>query len=77
MAKFKISIDEKVTFQHEMIVEAKSANELEEVLDQIEREAIHQDEVDSILEANGIKVLEFTEDGSGNVEIEIPDMEEV
>lgn len=77
MAKFKISIDEKVTFQHEMIVEAKSANELEEVLDQIEREARHRDDVDSILEANGIKVLEFTEDGSGDVEIEIPDMEEV
>lgn len=77
MAKFKISIDEKVTFQHEMIVEAKTENELDEVLDQIESEAIHRDEVDFILEENGIKVLEFTEDGSGSVEIEIPDMEEI
>ncbi|WWU65196.1 hypothetical protein QJR26_02115 [Clostridium baratii] len=77
MAKFKILIYEKVTFQHKMVVEAKSENELDEVLDKIEREASHRDDVDSILKNNGIKVLGFTEDGSGYVEIEILDMEEV
>lgn len=60
MAKFKITINEVVSFGHEMIVEAKSEGEL-----------------DKILEERGIKVLEFKEDGSGDVQIEIPDLFEI
>ncbi|HAT4302237.1 TPA: hypothetical protein I9089_002342 [Clostridium perfringens] len=77
MAKFKITINEIVNLNHEMIVEANNEGELEDVLDKIEREAIHRDDVDYILKECGIKVLDFIEDGSGEVEIEIPDIDEI
>ena len=77
MAKFKITINEIVNLNHEMTVEAKSESELDEILDKIEREADHRDDVDYILEEHGIKILDFKEDGSGEVNIEIPDMDEI
>ncbi|AAL96810.1 hypothetical protein [Clostridium perfringens] len=77
MAKFKITINEIVNFNHEMTVEAKSESELNKVLDKIEREANYRDDVDYILEEHGIKILDFNEDGSGEVNIEVPDLEEV
>ena len=77
MAKFKITINEIVNFNHEMIVEAKSESELDKVLDKIEKEATHKDDVDYILEEHGIKILDFKEDESGEVKIEVPDLWEV
>ncbi|WP_283705693.1 hypothetical protein [Clostridium perfringens] len=77
MAKFKITINEVVNFNHEMIVEAKSEGELDKALDQIEQEAEHRDDVDYILEEYGIKILDFKEDGSGEVQIEVPNLWEV
>lgn len=77
MAKFKITINEIVNFNHEMTVEAKSESELTKVLNKIEREANHRDDVDYILEEHGIKILDFNEDGSGEVEIKIPAMDEI
>lgn len=77
MAKFKITINEVVNFNHEMVVEAENEFELEEVLDKIERKAKHIDDVDHFLGESGIKVLDFIEDGSGEVEIEIPDLDEI
>lgn len=77
MAKFKITINEVVSFGHEMIVEAKSEGELDKVLDVIEQDADHRDDIDYILGEHGIKVLEFKEDGSGDVQIEIPDLFEI
>lgn len=77
MEKFKITINEVVNFNHEMTVEAKSEDELDMVLDKIEQEADHRDDIDSILEEHGIKILDFKEDGSGEVKIEVPDLWEV
>lgn len=77
MAKFKITINEVVNFNHEMTVEAKSESELNKVLNKIEKEAAHRDDVDYILEKHGIKILDFNEDGSGELEIKIPDMDEI
>lgn len=77
MEKFKITINEVVNFNHEMTVEAKSEGELDMVLDKIEQEANHRDDIDSILEEHGIKILDFKEDGSGEVKIEVPDLWEV
>ncbi|XZM32281.1 hypothetical protein ACSXAY_10140 [Clostridium perfringens] len=77
MAKFKITINEIVNFYHEMTVEVKSESELNKVLNKIEREANHRDDVDYILEEHGIKILDFNEDGSGEVNIETPDLEEI
>lgn len=77
MAKFKITINEIVNFNHEMVVEADDEFELEEVLDKIERKANHIDDVDHFLGECGIEVLDFNEDGSGEVKIEIPDLDEI
>lgn len=77
MEKFKITINEVVNFNHEMTVEAKSESELDMVLDKIEQEANHRDDIDSILEEHGIKILDFKEDESGEVKIEVPDLWEV
>lgn len=77
MAKFKITINEIVNFNHKMIVEADDEFQLEEVLDKIESKANHIDDVDHFLGEHGIKVLDFNEDGSGEVKIEIPDLLEV
>lgn len=77
MEKFKITINEVVNFNHEMTVEAKSEGELDMVLDKIEQEANHREDIDSILEEHGIKILDFKEDESGEVKIEVPDLWEV
>lgn len=50
---------------------------LNKVLDKIEREATDIDDVDYILEEYGIKILDFNEGEIGEVNIEVPDLEEV
>lgn len=77
MSKFKITINEIVNFNHEMIVEAKNESVLNKVLDKIEREVTDIDDVDYILEEYGIKILDFNEGEIGEVNIEVPDLEEV
>jgi hypothetical protein len=75
--KIKISVHEKVTYDHEITVEVPEDFNLDAVLDKAEK-SNNFDNVHYILEEAGCKVLDICHDDSGmDIEIEIPEYDEV
>lgn len=76
--KFKVQIDEISIFSHEIIVEADTDFELDRALDELESRGNHPDDIPYYLsEENGIKIVKFTKDESGECKFECPDYSEV
>ena len=76
--KFKVQIDEISIFSHEIIVEADTDFELDRALDELESRGNHPDDIPYYLsEENGIKIVKFTKDESGECKFECPDYLEV
>ena len=76
--KFKVQIDEISVFSHEIIVEADTDFELDRALDELESRSNHPDDIPYYLnEENGIKIVKFTKDESGECKFECPDYSEL
>ena len=76
--KFKVQIDEVATFSHEVIIEADTNFELDRALDELESKGDHPDDIPYYLnEENGIKIVKFTKDESGDCRFECPDYSEM
>ena len=76
--KFKVQIDEISIFSHEIIVEADTDFELDRALDELESRGNHPDDIPYYLsEENGIKIVKFTKDESGECKFECPDYSEL
>ena len=76
--KFKVQIDEISVFSHEIIVEADTDFELDRALDGLESRGNHPDDIPYYLnEENGIKIVKFTKDESGECKFECPDYSEL
>lgn len=76
--KFKVQIDEISVFSHEIIVEADTDFELDRALDELESRGNHPDDIQYYLnEENGIKIVKFTKDESGECKFECPDYSEL
>lgn len=75
--KFKLEIEEVVTFRHSIIVECNSENELNKVCDEIEKEDLYRGSDYALLLENKLNDVEFIEDGSGDSEIECTDLYEI
>lgn len=76
--KFKIYVDETRTFRHELIVQADSENQLNEILDSVESESmLGINEYEDLL-MERCNVIESVEDQDGDLgEIECTDLEEI
>lgn len=75
--KFKMEIEEKVTYRHTVIVEADNELDVDRAVDEIEESAENKDDIRILCEDKGVKVIEFCEDGSPEVEFENSDYEEL
>ena len=76
--KFKVQIDEISVFSHEIIVEADTDFELDRALYELESRGNHPDDIPYYLnEENGIKIVKFTKDESGECKFECPDYSEL
>lgn len=79
--KFKLLIEETVTYKHEIIVEADSEKALDKACNEIEgRNSICESGSDYafLLENKGFKNVEFIEDGSGDMpSVECTDLFEI
>lgn len=71
--KFRIQVTKTITLREELEVECDNENILDRALDDIEESRLEgTDELaDRLNMVNGIKVTEYQEDGSGDVEVEI------
>jgi hypothetical protein len=71
--KFRIQVTKTITLREELEVECEHENILDRALDDIEESRLEgTDELaDGLNMVSGIKVTEYQEDGSGEVEIEI------
>lgn len=76
--KFKVQIDEISVFSHEIIVESDTDFELDRALDKLESRGNHPDDIPYYLnEENGIKIVKFTKDESGECKFECSDYSEL
>ena len=75
--KFKIEVEEKVTYRHTLTVEAEIQTDVDYALDVLERNGMHPDDIDGYLRDNNVKILEFDKDESGECEFECIDLEEI
>jgi len=74
--KYKIGIVEVVTFRHSMVIDAPEGTDMDNLLDTAQKER-NMDDVRMSLREHGCEILKYDEDGSGDTEIEIDDMDEV
>jgi len=74
--KYKIYITETVTFKHEMEIEVPTEYDIDNILDATQ-DNTHMDDARQTLLDNGCKIISFTEDGSGDCEIEIDDFNKI
>ena len=77
MKKFKIQVCEKITLNHEYIIELPEDINDEEIWDKIEKSDYGKDDVYVEVENVDGNILAFSEDGSGEVELEVVYVEEV
>ena len=73
---YKCFIEEKVTFTHEVIVEADNEGELDRALDRLENEGTHPEDIRYILSESGT-VVRIDKDIDGECEFKCPDYIEV
>lgn len=78
MKKYRINVQEVVAYNHSIGFEYFGClDEVDTMLDDIENESRSFDEVKYLLSKKGCQKIEVCKDGSGDVEIEIDDMEEL
>lgn len=66
MSRYRINIEEKVTFNHEVIIESnKDIDYIESILDDIDDEADNLDDAIEYLEENGCDILKTYKDDDG------------
>jgi len=75
--KFKIEVEEKVTYRHTLTVEAETETDVDYALDVLERDGMHPDDIEGYLRDNNVKIMEFDKDESGECEFEGVDIEEI
>lgn len=79
MSKYRINIEEKVTFNHEVIIESNEDTDyIESILDDIGDETDNLEDAIEYLEENGCNILKTYEDDDGIYsEIEKDGLEEI
>ncbi len=68
--KYKIEIEETITYRHTVIVEAECEEDVDITVSEIEESAENKDDIKIICEDKGVKVIEFCDDSSPEVEFE-------
>ena len=77
--KYKIQVDEIIKSSHMVTVELPdnvSEDDLDKMLDELEKKGNHPDDVYE-LNKDGVKIIEFVKDESGECRFEVPDMDEI
>lgn len=74
--KYKIYITETVTLRHDMEIDVPTECDIDNILDSAQ-DNTHMDDVKQTLLDNDCKIVSFTEDGSGDCEIEIDDYNKI
>ncbi len=76
--KYRVGIEVKSVDYYTLEVESVECNDIESVLDELERDGIHPDDITYFLsERNGIKVLKTEVEKGYNCEIECPDLDKI
>jgi hypothetical protein len=75
MNKYIISVEETIVLRHEITIETdKNIDEVDSILNKVQKKATTRDEVQMFLPEYDCNVIEFCEDGSGDIKIEIDDL---
>lgn len=75
--KYKITIEERAKFSHEMIIDVPDSMDIDEVLDKAQDNSYSLGDVDYELRNMGVTVIKAINDGSGEPdELEITDCNE-
>lgn len=77
--KYKIQVDEIIKSSHMIIVELDdnvSEDDLDKRLNELEKKGYHPDDVYE-LNGDGVKIVEFIKDESGECKFEVPDMDKI
>jgi len=77
MKKFKIDVCEKIEFNHTYVVELPDDVDEEDVWNEIDESSHGKDDVYTEVENVDGNIIEFIEDGSGDVQLEVINVEEV
>lgn len=64
--KYKITIEQKATFNHEMVIDIPDNMDIDDVLDEAQENSESIEDISYKLEYIGGKVIEVIEDYSGN-----------
>lgn len=76
--KYRVGIEVKSVDYYTLEVELVGCNDIESVLDELERDGIHPDDItDFLSEKNGIKILKTEIEEAGSCEIECPDLDKI
>lgn len=75
---YEIEIDQIMKFNHKVKVKVDDNIDIEKVLDELEEKGNHSDDIYYYLNGdNGVELLKFVEDGSGESSFEVPEYNEV
>ena len=77
MKKFKIEVCEKIELNHTYVVELPDDIDEEDVWNEIDKSTFGKDDIYVEVETVDWNIIEFIEDGSGDVQLEVTDVEEV
>ena len=78
MKKFKAEIEEKVVYRHTVVVKAENEDDVNSVLNKLERTGDHPDDIYYYFREANIEVVEFDKDSDGDgCEFECNDIEEI
>lgn len=77
MKKFKIEVCEKIELNHTYVVELPDDIDEEDVWNEINKSTFGKDDIYVEVETVDGNIIEFIEDGSGDVQLEVTDVEEV
>ena len=77
MKKFKIEVCEKIELNHTYVVELPDDIDEEDVWNEIDKSTFGKDDIYVEVETVDGNIIEFIEDGSGDVQLEVTDVEEV
>lgn len=76
--KYRVGIEVKSVDYYTLEVELVECSDIESVLDELERDGIHPDDITYFLsERNGIKILKTEVAKDYNCEIECPDLDKI
>lgn len=77
MKKFKIEVCEKIELNHTYVVELPDDIDEEDVWNEIDKSTFGKDDIYVEVETVDGNIIEFIEDGSGDIQLEVTDVEEV